>query len=84
MYIAYKIIERNAVSNTTKLKVIFHRRDQMLLVIIFHFITFNKSFKRNIEKKEKKVYFVKDFLEKINFSIKFQMNFVGRIAPPRK
>ena len=84
MYIAYKIIEINAVSNTTKLKVIFHRRDQMLLVIIFHFITFNKSFKRNIEKKGKKVHFVKDFLEKINFSIKFQMNFVRALGLPRQ
>ena len=67
MYIAYKIIERNAVSNTTKLKVIFYRRDQMLLVIIFHFIICNKSFKRNIEKKEEKSRFCKGFFRKNKF-----------------
>ena len=81
MLIAYKIIEINAVSNTTELKVIFLRRDQMLLIIIFHFIIRNKSFKRNIEKKREKSIFCKGFFRKNKFFYQISNELCSKNSP---
>ena len=51
---------------------------------LLHFILCNKSLKKILKKNEKKNIFCKGFFEKKKNSIKFQMNFVQTIAPPRQ
>ena len=72
IYTGYEIMKMNAISNVTKLEVIFFLEDQM----------FNKSFyiqfhvmnllKRNMSKNKNKIFSVKDFYRKINFLSNFK------------
>ena len=84
MYIGYEIMKMNAISNATKLKVIFLLRDQIFLVIFYISFYVINLLKNILKKNEKNNIFCKGFFEKKLFSIKFQINFVQTIAPPRQ
>ena len=51
---------------------------------LLHFISYYNIFKKILKENEEKNIFCKGFFRKNKFSIKFQMNCVQRIAPPRQ